>query len=186
VSKPLSHVPAPRRTPVAVLIAACVPALAAPAAGARAERDLWATVNVCDTAKSPDQMGVRARMPGDGTREGMYMRFTAQYRSGKTWKVVSGRGRSRWLYAGSALFENQELGYTFSFDAPKAGKSFLARGLVQFQWRDRRRHLGKLRTVVVRRSHRYTAGGHRTRRADPPGFSAATCRIRGPGEPGTD
>jgi hypothetical protein len=169
-----------------VLIAVCATAPTVPAAEARAERDLWATVNACDTVKSPDQMGVRARMPGNGHRERMYMRFTAQYRSGKTWKVVSGRGRSGWLYAGSALFENQELGYTFSFDAPEAGKSFVARGLVQFQWRDERRHLGKLRTVVVRRTHRYTAGGHRTRRADPPGFSAATCRIRGPGQPGTD
>ena len=160
--------------------------MAAPDAEAGRTKDLWATVNVCDTAKSPDDMGVRARMPGDGTRERMYMRFTAQYRSGKEWKIVSGHGRSAWLYAGSALFENQELGYTFSFDSPGAGKSFLMRGLVQFQWRDRRRHLGRLRTVVVRRSHAYTEGGHPTKRAEPPGFSAATCRIRGPGQPGSD
>jgi hypothetical protein len=163
-------------------LAAALFLTAAPAAHARprAVHDLWATVNVCDTVRSPDRMGVRARMPGDGKREGMYMRFSAQYRSGKRWKPVSGRGRSRWLYAGSALFENQELGYTFSFDAPEAGASYLMRGLVQFQWRDRRRHLGRLRTVVVHRTHRYTSGGHRTRRADPPRHSAATCRIEGP------
>jgi hypothetical protein len=161
---------------------ACVAAAAvpAPAEAAKPVKDLWATVNVCDTPHSPDMLGVRARMPGDATRERMYMRFTAQYQSGKVWKPVAKGGRSQWLYAGSALFQNQEIGYTFSFDAPAAGKSFLLRGLAQFQWRARRRHLGKLRTVVVRRSHRYTAGGHPTKRAEPAGFSAASCRIRTP------
>lgn len=175
--------PSSSRAPIAPLAAACLLALFAPAAQARHVKGLWATVNVCDTASSPDRMGVRARMPGDGTRERMYMRFTAQYRAGRTWKMVSGRGRSRWLYAGSALFENQELGYTFRFDAPKPGKSYLMRGLVQFQWRDSRRP-GEPRTVVVRRSHSHTAGGHRTKPAEPPGFSAATCRINGPAQPG--
>src|SRR3954449_13256904 len=104
----------------------------APAAPAAGTRDLWATVNVCDTPSSPDEMGVRARMPGDGRRHRMYMRFTAQFKNGKTWKAVSGKGASRWLYAGSALFKTQELGYTFSFDAPKAGSGYVMRGLVQF------------------------------------------------------
>lgn len=152
--------------------------LIAPAAQAKPEKDLWATVNVCDTKKAPDDMGVRARMPGDGTRRRMYMRFTAQFRSGKKWKMVSGRGRSGWLYAGSALFRNQELGYTFSFDAPKPGRSFLMRGLVQFEWRAT--GSGK----VVRRTHRYTTGGHPTKPADPPRFSAARCRIATPPKTG--
>jgi hypothetical protein len=163
-------------TAAAVLIAG----LAAGPAQAKPVKDLWATVNVCDTPHSPNQLGVRARMPGDGTHERMYMRFTAQYLSGKTWKPVAQGGRSQWLYAGSALFVNQEIGYTFSFDAPGAGRGFRLRGLTQFQWRDRRRHLGKLRTVVVRRSHRYTAGGHPTRGAEPAGFSAANCRVSTP------
>ena len=32
---------------------------------------LWATVNICDTATSPDSMGVRAGMPGNASGEGM-------------------------------------------------------------------------------------------------------------------
>lgn len=162
-------------------LALALSAAAAPAsAQAKPVHDLWATVNICDSKQSPDTMGVRARMPGSGKRERLYMRFTAQYRDGDRWKVVSGSGRSRWLYAGSGLFENQEIGYTFPFDEPEAGSSFLVRGLVQFQWRDDRRHLGRLRTVVTRRSHRYTSGGHHTPRAEPPGYSRATCRIKGP------
>jgi hypothetical protein len=159
-----------------IVVIAALSLLLAPAAQAVAKppRDLWATVNVCDTAKSPDRMGVRARMPGDGTRRRMFMRFSAQFRSGKKWKQVSGRGRSKWLLAGSALFRNQELGYTFSFDAPKPGTGYLMRGLVQFQWR------APTSGSVVRRTHRYTSEGHRTRPAEPKGYSRATCRIATP------
>jgi hypothetical protein len=166
------------------LAIAALALLAAPAADAKPVKDLWATVNVCDTKKSPDDMGVRARAPGDGSRAQIYMRFTAQYRSGGKWKSVSGRGRSGWLRAGSSRFLNQELGYTFSFDPPAAGKSYLMRGFVQFQWRDKRKRHGVVRRVVVRRATRYTAAGHPTKESDPRGFSRATCTIATPPKPG--
>ena len=154
---------------------------AAPAAQAKRVKDLWATVNVCDTEKSPDDMGVRARAPGDGTRAQIYMRFTAQYRTASgAWKLVKG-GRSKWLRAGSALFRNQEIGYTFSFNKPPAGKSYVMRGLVQFEWRDHRKH--HRRRVVVKRRQRYTAGGHPTQDAEPKHFSAGHCTIATPPKP---
>ena len=53
----------------AVLTACIVAATAAAAEGRAKPRPLWATVNVCNTPKSPHQMGVRAQMWGDGTRE---------------------------------------------------------------------------------------------------------------------
>jgi hypothetical protein len=162
-----------KRALPAYLAALCALA-AAPGAGAAGTRDLWATVNVCDTKASPNDMGVRARMPGDGRRHRMFMRFNAQFKTGETWKAVSGKGASRWLYAGSALFKTQELGYTFSFDAPKSGSSYLMRGLVQFQWRSKS---GK----VVRRTHLYTEGGHPTKGAEPKRYSAAQCKISTPG-----
>src|SRR3954465_12649166 len=89
-----------------------------PAAHAKPVRDLWATVNVCDTKDSPNRMGVRARMPGDGTRRHMYMRFTAEFRDGKKWKRVNGRGRSKWLPAGTPPFSNKEHRFPFVFSAP--------------------------------------------------------------------
>jgi hypothetical protein len=161
----------------ALAVAALV---AAPGAGAKPVKDLWATVNVCDTPKSPDDMGVRARAPGDGSRAQIYMRFTAQYRTGSEWKRVNG-GRSKWLRAGSARFRNQEIGYTFSFDKPEPGRGYLMRGFVQFQWRDHRKH--HKRRVVVRRAQRYTEGGHPTQGADPKRFSAAHCTIATPPKP---
>jgi hypothetical protein len=167
-----------------ILAVALIALSATPVAPAEAKRvkDLWATVNVCDTKKSPDDMGVRARAPGDGTRAQIYMRFTAQYRVDKTWKQVRG-GRSGWLRAGSALFRNQEIGYTFSFNKPQPGRSYTMRGSVDYQWREKRRH--RKRRVVVRRAHRYTQSGHPTVGAEPKRFSAARCKIATPPKPAT-
>ena len=144
--------------------------LLVPSAAQAGTKNLWATVNVCDTAKQPDKMGVRARMPGNGRRGRMYMRFTAQFREGDTWRRVEGQGRSEWLRAGRSIFRYRELGFTFSFGAPASGHSYLMRGLVQFQWRNRR---GR----VVERAKRVTEPGHKTAMADPRGFSAGRCRI---------
>ena len=156
----------------ALATAALATGISAPA-DARKVKNLWATVNVCDTPRSPNQMGVRARMPGDGTTRRMFMRFTAQYRTGGKWKAVAG-AHSRWLLAGSARFSWKELGYTFGIDAPKPGTSYVLRGLVQFQWRK------KGTRKVERRSHRFTERGHPTGFGQPRNYSTARCRIKTP------
>lgn len=164
------------------LLAAAIVGLAPAGAAARTPRLLWATVNVCDSARSPNQMGVRGRMPGNGRRQRMYMRFRAQWWSSTSgrWLGVRGRGgRSQWVYAGSARYEFQQAGWIFSFGAPAAGRRFLLRGLVDFQWRARRRtphH--RARWVVVKRATRVTRGGiTRAQGSDPPVTSAASCTI---------
>jgi hypothetical protein len=164
----------------AVVLTALIALVAAPAAHAKRVKNLWATVNVCDTKKSPDDMGVRARAPGDGTHAQIYMRFTAQYDSGGKWRPVND-GRSSWLRAGTSLRRYQEIGYTFPIHKPKAGTGYVLRGLVQFEWRDHRKH--HRRRVVVKRAQRYTAAGHPTQGADPKGFSAGHCRVSTPEPP---
>lgn len=144
--------------------------LVVPVSAEAGAKHLWATVNVCDTAKQPNKMGVRARMPGNGRRGRMYMRFTAQFRNGDKWERVEGQGRSEWLRAGRSVFRYRELGFTFSFSAPTGGRSYLMRGLVRFQWRNRK---GR----VVARAKRVTEPGHKTAMSDPRGFSAGRCRI---------
>jgi hypothetical protein len=52
---------------------------------------LWATVNICDTAASPDSMGIRAGMP---------------------------ERHSPWVYAGPARYERRQAGWTFQFAPP--------------------------------------------------------------------
>jgi hypothetical protein len=165
-----------RAASAAVLILAALPA----SASARAD-DLWTTVNACNTAAHPSTMGVRGRMPGDGTRERMYMRFAAQFRdAGGSWQYVDGNGHSPWMYAGSARFSYEEAGFTFQFDPPQTGDKFLFRGVTDFQWRVRKRRHHKLRTVVVDRARLVTEAGHPTSQAEPPGYSAASCEIDGP------
>ena len=159
---------------IVALAAVCFVAAAPGTADARKVKDLWATVNVCDTPKSPNAMGVRARIPGDGTRRRMYMRFTAEFRSAGKWKMVPGRGRSGWLLAGSARFRYKEYGYTFGFDPPPAGTSYLMRGFVQFEWRK------TAHGRVERRARRYSAAGHPSAESQPKGYSAAKCRISTP------
>ena len=156
--------------------AAVSPALAAPA-----PKNLWATVNICDTAAHPNEMGVRASMPGDGKHHRMWMRFHAQFYKPRTrqWFDVKGNGVSPWQYVGRTRVKSQEAGYTFAFAPPTAGNAFVLRGVVDFQWRAKRRtKRGKLRTVVVRTLHANTKGEHPSDGADPPGYSSGTCEIR--------
>jgi hypothetical protein len=165
-----------RIAPVIAVVLAALPA----SAHARAS-DLWTTVNTCNTAARPGSMGVRGRMPGDGTRAKMYMRFAAQFMdSAGRWEYVDGDGHSGWIYAGSSRFTYEEAGFTFTFDPPKAGDRFVFRGVTDFQWRLRKRVHGKLRTVIVDHDRLVTEAGHPTSTADPAGYSAASCEIDGP------
>jgi hypothetical protein len=151
---------------------ACFLALAAGMADAKTPKDLWATVNICDTADHPDRMGVRASMPGDAARTVMYMRFAAQYydRSKQIWSDVKGTGGlSRWIKAGSGRYARRQAGWTFAFDATN-GKTFVLRGVVYMEWRKG--------TRVVRSARVNTKGGHpNTATADPEGYSASLCNI---------
>jgi hypothetical protein len=155
--------------------------LAAPAAQG-ANRNLWATVNICDTPGSPNSMGVRAAMPGDGSRDRMYVRFAAQFysHSRQRWLSVGGRGRSPWLYVGRARSRSLQAGWTFPFAPPPAGRIYRVRSLAVFEWRQRRRRARSRRTreVVIRRRKRVTRAGVRgAQGGDPVGTSRASCDI---------
>ena len=142
--------------------------LTASAAPARADAaDLWATVNVCDTAAHPDEVGIRASMPGGKRGTRLLMRFRVQYRDLSTgrWRAVRDAD-SGWRKAGKGR-PTRESGW--SFEVAGEGTRIL-RGVVTYRW-TRKGH-------VVRHAKRVTAGGHRsTHGADPADFSAATCRI---------
>ena len=157
---------------IAAVVAASL-AVALPVGAASRPRDLWATINVCDTERYANMMGVRASMPGDGERTKMYMRFVAQYydRSRQLWSEVRGSGVSRWIYVGSGRFARRQGGFTFAFDPPTAGRTYTMRGSVDFKWVKGRR--------IVRTAHVKTKGGHpRTAGADPKAYSAGLCEIR--------
>lgn len=154
------------------VVVASLAAAAWPALGRSRPEDLWATVNVCDTSIHENMMGVRASMPGDGARTRMYMRFVAQYydRSRQLWSEVKGSGVSKWIYVGSGIYARRQAGYTFAFDPPAGGKTFVLRGAVDYKWAKGRR--------IVRTARVITKGGHAgTKGADPAGYSAGICQI---------
>jgi len=151
-------------------------------AAASAKRDLlWATVNVCDTFESPDAMGIRASMPGNGRRQRMYMRFSAQWWSGprQQWLDVH-NARSPWVYVGSARHRARQAGYSFDFATPSVGYAYLLRGAVQYQWRSRRRTTRVRRSgyrIARERTLLTTTGVRRVRGSDPKGTSRAMCAV---------
>jgi hypothetical protein len=137
--------------------------LAVTAASAMAGNgSVWATVNVCDTADHPDEIGIRAAMPAR-RRTTELLRFRVQYRdlSDGRWRPVRG--------ADSGWVPRRGRGTGWSFEVAGEGTQIL-RGVVLYRW-VRHGH-------IVRRARRVTEGGHpSTTGADPEDFSAATCRI---------
>ena len=163
------------RRAAAMLLLALVagPLAAADARRARgASRHLWATVNVCDTARWPDTIGIRGSMPGSKDRRGaMWMRFQVQFLAagdGK-WHNVPAGGDSGFVYVGPARFKAGQAGRSFRI-SPRKGERVLLRGRVSFEWR--------LKGEVVRRASVRTRKGHRSSAgSDPPGYTASTCTI---------
>ncbi len=157
---------------VVALFALLGPVLAG--AAKPANKYLWATVNLCDTAGAPDTIGIRASMPGNGTRQQLYMRFEAQRFDAANHRYVPSGSSSRWIRVGSARFKSAQAGFSFQFGL-QPGTEATFRGLVDFEWRARRNG----RQVVVRQEARITrAGIEGVGGGDPPNTSAATCVIR--------
>lgn len=135
-------------------------------------RELWATIDVCNPATEPNTVGVRGSMPSDGhARDAMYMRFQLEYLdpSSKTWSVPAHGADSGFIGVGKGRGGRQG-GSSFQLGAPKGQPGYTMRGVVTFQWRRGAR--------VVHQATRTTSAGHpNVARADPPGYSAATCTI---------
>ena len=138
-------------------------------------KDLWATINVCDTADHANTVGIRGAMPGLGNRRSrMAMRIRVEYKAktdGK-WKRAGETADSGWKGVGSTIRQVIESGQNFTFKPPSDGGSHLLRGNVSFRWKRKGR--------IVARKHRLTTGGHKTSVADPKGFSAGQCEISAP------
>jgi len=152
---------------IALIISMALLVLAPSAAQAR-DATPWATINVCDTAKQPDTIGVRASMPGSPKGVRLSMRFRVQYKVDEdTWADVQDAD-SGWRALGVAKGVPAESGWTFSFTKPS--KPVTLRGVVRFRWR-KGDQLPRTSEVVTEAGHRSSAG------SDPAGFSAAICAL---------
>ncbi len=146
-----------------------VPAATAPPAprSLRTSRELWATIDVCDPPDQRYTVGIRGSMPSmrqSGQR--MFMRFRLQYLSEGRWIDLNGAA-SGYVKLPAA---NHQDGRSFTLKAPPQGSTYTLRGVVSFQWR-------RGSTLLAALSRATRAGHQSGSGADPPGFSAAQCRI---------
>src|SRR4051812_18933214 len=156
------------RTLVATTLLTLAIAPVATAAPKPPKVPLWATVNVCDTARHPHAIGIRASMPGLPRKDvRMFVRFRVQWHdpADTLWHNILGDGGdSRFVRIGQGKATRQA-GQIFRYESPGPGKTLRLRGVVDFQWRAGRR--------VVRHSRQITEKGHKsTAGADPKTFSA--------------
>jgi len=171
-----------RWVPLVVLLVAVAVLVSSAEAKAVPVKKPWATVNVCDTAKKRNSVGIRAGMPGNGTTQRMYMRFQLQWYRPSERRYMDTGAPSGWVSAGSARFRAAQRGFTFGGIAdPAPDRVFKLRGKVSFEWRElrpARKGVSRRHEVVVKRAQRITRGGLRgVVGGQPAGRSDAVCVI---------
>jgi len=130
-------------------------------------RPFWATVNVCDTKNSPNALGLRTSVPGNGTRQRIFARYTAQWWSevDQKWLTVEGSGVTPWVLVGSADMASRQAGWTFTFVQPAEGTTYVMRGVVELEWRDTAAAAKRLRrSRTAKQRHRARSSAHRRHR----------------------
>jgi hypothetical protein len=163
-----------RRT-LLILVLAVASATAVPTVVEAARRApvVWATVNVCDTQTSPNQMGIRGSMTGLARSSRMFMRFRVQFQNADgRWRTLKSGplSDSGWVRVATGRRGVHDAGWSFEFKPPASGGAHVLRGVVSFEWRRGKR--------VLQESRAYTEEGHPgTAGAEPADFSAATCEI---------
>jgi hypothetical protein len=130
-------------------------------------RPFWSTVNICDTSASPNALGIRTSVPGNGSDERIWARYTAQWWSSaaQEWKTVGGSGVSDWVYMGSADMSARQAGWTFRFVQPPTGTTYVMRGVVEVKWRDDVSAARHARHARYARLARLVRGARRSRKA---------------------
>jgi hypothetical protein len=135
--------------------------------GAKRSRQLWATINICNTRHHPDTVGIRGQVPALGFSSSISIAISLDFWNAQTKRFKPDPGTKRLISFGRPSTGVHQQGVTFRFD-PHAGRF---RGNATFMWRRSGTLLGE--------THRVTTGGHRNADfGDPRKFSAATCTIR--------
>jgi hypothetical protein len=100
-------------------------------------------------------------VPGNGTHQRIFARYTAQWWSAadQEWLTVAGSGVTGWVPLGTADMLSRQAGWTFRFVQPPAGTTYVMRGVVELQWRGKSARKGRRfdmtrRPGTLRRSHK--------------------------------
>jgi hypothetical protein len=128
---------------------------------------LWATINICDTRRHPNTVGIRGQVPALGFSSLISIAISLDFWNPKTKRFNPDPGAKKLIRLGNVSTGIRQQGVTFQFDRG-AGRF---RGSATFVWKRSGKVLGQ--------TDKLTTGGHRDADfGDPHGFSAATCRIR--------
>jgi len=135
---------------------------------AEQSRSLWATVNICDTHKFRNDLGVRGQMPTLGFAASMFMVVQVNFWSPDRHRflpIQSNLATTR-LSLGTNSSGLQQDGAVFPFSAHTGRLN----ATVTFIWT----RGGKIIGQAVRRT---SAGHHDAAHGNPPRYSAAQCRV---------
>jgi hypothetical protein len=137
----------PRKSSFVVLGAALLAVSAGPAHAAGTDQltSSWANVNICNSG----QLGARAQLAGDGSKDMMRVRFTAEWLSPDGWVPLVGQATSPWQDAGSAEFTWAQAGWTFNLAVPPTGVSYQLRAVAEMDLGSGRRSTQTTGACVV-------------------------------------
>jgi hypothetical protein len=129
-------------------------------------RELWATVDICNTKRHPRVLGIRGQMPSLGFGASHEMNIQVEYQPTPKIGFKPDPHAKQSVALGYSANKLLQGGTTWQFP-PHTG---LLRATVAFVWRRGSRQIARI--------VRTTTGGHRNVDfADPPRFSAAQCTI---------
>jgi hypothetical protein len=134
---------------------------------AERSKRLWATINVCDTRKHPNTIGIRGEVPALGFSATISISLGVDFYSRTDKRFEPDPNAKQMIKLGPVSHGIHQRGVTFRF-APDTGR---LRGTATFSWSRRGKLLGSTKRVTTSSHHDADFG-------DPSGFSAATCMIK--------
>ena len=128
-------------------------------------RSLWATVNICNTKRHRDVIGIRGQMPALGFPAKLEMTIRLRYQPAPGYAFKPLPGVVQQIPLGTLTYGTIQDGATFAFKPP-----VVLSGAVTFQWTYRH----KLLATVTKQTTAHVKG---VDQSDPAGYSAASCTI---------
>jgi hypothetical protein len=151
--------PANSKSPTAAQIRAAVKK-------AERSKQLWSTINICNTKHHRHTVGIRGQMPSLGFAASLSMQVQVDYWNYAAKKFEPDPGVHQLVSLGDPANEIVQGGATFKFKPPA-----LLSGTITFQW--------KLNGKVIGSKRGATATGHKNAKfGDPPGYSSSSCKIK--------
>jgi hypothetical protein len=160
------------------LVAAVTPALAKPPTKrqiakavhtAETSSSLWATINICNSKRDPDEIGVRGQMPSLGFSSEMYMtiQLDAWSATTKSFSPIQSPNAVNNVTLGAHIRGLEQSGSVFPF---KKGQTGLWNATIVFTWKRSGKVIGQIQ--------RTTTAGHKAADfGNPPHYTATQCKI---------